>query len=173
MADTPRQIIRAAKVDDLPAILALLTACQQDLLARGIDQWPATFPDPAETANEIADGHTHVLLCQGSLAGAVTLSPNMPRLAQHVRWLTSQPFLRICRLAVHPRFQRQGLGRSLMDFVEQTVRQRHIASLRLGAYSQHAGAVAFYQRLGYQRVGEAINPACPHPFICMEKVLSA
>jgi ribosomal protein S18 acetylase RimI-like enzyme len=174
MVDTLRDTrIRAAKDENTEAIVTLLAACQHDLLSRHIHQWPATFPDPAEVAREIADGHTHILLCRGSITATVTLSPHMPKLAQHVRWLTDQPFLRICRLAVHPHFQRHGLGRSLMGFVEQLARGRQIASLRLGAYSQHPGAVTFYEGLGYQRVGEAINPLCPDPFICMEKVLPA
>lgn len=165
-----RSYIRSANDGDVAAIVTVLADCQRDLLGRGICQWPKAFPDPNEVAGGVAEGRTYVLLDQDSVRAVVTLSPFMPEMARHVQWLTDKPFLRVCRLAVHPRLQRHGFGRSLMCFAEQVARERQIVSLRLGAYSQHPEAIAFYERLGYQRVGEARNPACQDPFVCMEKV---
>jgi len=61
--------------------------------------------------------------------------------------------LEIRRIYLLHRFQRGCLGRRLMD--EVTAHGRAVAARRLllGVYSRNEAALAFYQRLGFARVG--------------------
>lgn len=52
------------------------------------------------------------------------------------------------------RFRGGGLGRQLMHEAEACARVRGVKRLLLGVYGGNDAAISFYERLGYQRVGE-------------------
>ncbi len=74
----------------------------------------------------------------------------------------------IHRLCVHPDWQARGLARQLMDFAENHARTQSYASIRLDAYKGNPRAIAFYEKRGYQRVGQARFPRRPLPFDLFE-----
>ena len=57
------------------------------------------------------------------------------------------------RVYILHRFQQQGLGASLMDLARAEAIANGMRRLCLGVYSGNTAAVAFYERLGYQKVG--------------------
>ena len=59
-------------------------------------------------------------------------------------------------LAVAPRFQRHGLGRQLMGFVEERLAALGCAKLNLQVRSGNSGVIEFYERLGY-RIDEVVS----------------
>jgi len=52
-------------------------------------------------------------------------------------------------LAVHPRYQRNGLGRRMMIFLINIAQQRGAKSLRLSVYSSNMAAVCLYKKFGF------------------------
>jgi ribosomal protein S18 acetylase RimI-like enzyme len=58
-------------------------------------------------------------------------------------------------LAVHPLWQRRGIGRALMLHVFQAFRQRGAEMVALKVEADNAAAIRFYQRLGMISVEEA------------------
>ncbi len=52
------------------------------------------------------------------------------------------------------RFRGAGLGRRLMLEAETYARSRGMRRLLLGVYSGNSAAISFYEKLGYERVGE-------------------
>ncbi len=68
--------------------------------------------------------------------------------------------VKLRQMAVHPGYQKQGLGRSLVLFTEQQIK-----NLGYGKIEMHARKVAlpFYEKLGYQKVGvEFMEVGIPH-----------
>ena len=57
------------------------------------------------------------------------------------------------KLLVHSRARRQGIGRYLMTVAERTARQRGISLLLLDTETG-SEAASFYERLGWNRVGD-------------------
>ena len=53
-------------------------------------------------------------------------------------------------LWVHPEFQRQGIGSQLLQFGEQTIRDRGFGRSWLTCSSFNTGALEFYRRRGYR-----------------------
>ena len=53
-------------------------------------------------------------------------------------------------LMVHPRFQRQGLGRLLLRRLEHQAWQQGIGCMRVQTHRRWQAAVAFYLRMGYK-----------------------
>ncbi len=73
--------------------------------------------------------------------------------------------IRVRQMAVDTPFQRQGLGRELMEQVEADVRKRNLKTIILHSRKT---VVAFYQNLGYELTDkEFIEVTIPH--VLMEK----
>jgi ribosomal protein S18 acetylase RimI-like enzyme len=53
-------------------------------------------------------------------------------------------------LAVHPDYQRQGLGRRLMDQVEQKLKSLGCVKINLQVRETNTKVIQFYNRLGYK-----------------------
>jgi ribosomal protein S18 acetylase RimI-like enzyme len=66
-------------------------------------------------------------------------------------WLKG-PYLEL--LAVLPPFQNQGIGSSVLDWLERAARAQAARNLWVCASSFNAGALRFYERQGFVRVGE-------------------
>lgn len=58
-------------------------------------------------------------------------------------------------IAVHPEFQKRGLGAQLMDALKQEARLRGVGTIFVEAESEDSGAVAFYRAIGGEEV--AVN----------------
>lgn len=58
------------------------------------------------------------------------------------------------RVYLLSRFRGAGVGRRLMLEAETYARSRGTRRLLLGVYSGNSAAISFYERLGYERVGE-------------------
>lgn len=59
-------------------------------------------------------------------------------------------YLLIENLAVHPSFQRSGLGQSLVAHAEREAKRQGFSEVRLYTNERFAGNVALYARLGYR-----------------------
>jgi ribosomal protein S18 acetylase RimI-like enzyme len=53
-------------------------------------------------------------------------------------------------LAVDPRSRRRGLGRRMMQAAEAWLRKREAVKLNVMVRRENAGALGFYERLGYE-----------------------
>ena len=113
---------------------------------------------------------TFVVRLAAGLVATVALDGRSEPEYEQLRWLTplGQPALIVHRLAVHPRFQRRGLAKRLMQFAEEFAADRGLASIRLDAFSGNSAALALYEGLGYVRVGELSFPIATCPSLLRE-----
>lgn len=58
-------------------------------------------------------------------------------------------------IAVHPDFQKQGIGTALMETLKQEARAQGVGTIFVEAESEDEGAVAFYRAIGGEEV--AVN----------------
>ena len=64
--------------------------------------------------------------------------------------LYSDAGLNILGLAVFPSAQGRGIGRQLMERVEELAKRKHYAFIRLNSASHRKEAHLFYERIGYE-----------------------
>ena len=64
--------------------------------------------------------------------------------------LYSDAGLNILGLAVFPSAQGRGIGRQLMERVEELAKSRHFAFIRLNSASHRKDAHVFYEHIGYE-----------------------
>ncbi|GAB3032822.1 hypothetical protein GCM10027285_14520 [Oleiagrimonas citrea] len=66
----------------------------------------------------------------------------------------NSPAARLYSLAIDPAVRGQGLGRLLLDAVEQEAREHDCERVRLEVRADNAAAQALYERCGYTRCGQ-------------------
>ena len=78
----------------------------------------------------------------------------------------------IHRLGVHPNRQGKGYAQQMMQFAENHARDNGFISVRLDTFSQNARNQRFYEKRGFQKLGDIFFPKqSEHPFHCYELVL--
>ena len=110
--------------------------------------------------NDVSTFHVGVFDVDATLPAAIAtlLLQDDPR-------CPAQPTWRLRGMAVDARRQRTGFGSAALQFAEKTARQREGAAIWCNARQP---AVAFYQRHGYEPIGEifTLPNIGPHFFCC-------
>jgi N-acetylglutamate synthase-like GNAT family acetyltransferase len=92
-----------------------------------------------ETLEQERDYYHLVCHVDGELVGCLVLLPQ------------GSIEVRMRQVAVGPHLQGQGIGRTLVEYAEQFARERGFSLMKLYARDT---AIPFYEKLGYERVGE-------------------
>ncbi len=66
--------------------------------------------------------------------------------------LITLPRVSVSELTIHPEYHRRNIGKRLMDRVEEWAQEKEISVLHLDVWELNAGAIAFYQKLGYHTI---------------------
>ncbi|HTH14885.1 MAG TPA: GNAT family N-acetyltransferase [Spirochaetia bacterium] len=141
-------------LDDLDAVLALVTRVIDGMRSQGIDQWDALYPDRAVLASDLSSGSGFGIFTGPSLVGYVCLNRIQSPEYAAVAWGTSdEPVLVIHRLCTCPQAQGRGLGQALVAFAQTWAEQTGARAIRLDAFSQNPRALGLYERNGYERRG--------------------
>ena len=136
----PSYIIRDAQPRDVGALIRLL---------RQMDP-PEEAPDEAaaQAALDAIDRQPGMRIAVaeagGAVVGAVMLAV-LPNLSHH-----AQPWAQMENLVVDEAHRRQGVGRALMDWCEETARAAGCYKLQFQSRNHRRESHRFYRRLGYQ-----------------------
>ncbi|MER6787602.1 bifunctional GNAT family N-acetyltransferase/NUDIX hydrolase [Streptomyces sp. NPDC000658] len=158
---------------DIPApVLTELTALYAS--HREFHALSGDFPDPddirpeqvaAALAGELADPHAEVLLARsrGRLVGIVVT------LARHPDPADPDPWIGL--LMVDAAVQRQGVGRRLVERVEERLRTAGHDAVRLAVLDANPHGLAFWTALGYEVIGHRPDRQLDRPCSVLRKPL--
>jgi GNAT superfamily N-acetyltransferase len=90
---------------------------------------------------------------RGRIIATLTLQRKKPWAIDPAYFTPASRPLHLINMAVHPRRQRRGVGRALMDEATRVAEELGADAIRLDAYDAPAGAGEFYRRVGYQARG--------------------
>ena len=166
-------MIRLATKDDIPLILDITKACAKAMILKGIYQWNSHYPNQAAFENDINRKELYVLEKRKEVIGCIVISTLMDEEYVPIQWLTpNKNNVYIHRLAIHPDFQGQGYAQQLMDFAENSAKEKDNASIRLDTFSKNKRNQRFYELRGYAKLGDIFFPKqSEFPFHCYELVL--
>ncbi len=133
--------IRQAEPEDQEALVNCVQAAYTRYIER-IGKKPA--PLLADYKVLIAQGIVYVLADEEGIRGVLVMKPQ-----------DSEMFVE--NIAVDPRFQGQGLGRTLMTFAEQQARKEHLDEIRLYTNEMMTENLLFYQQLGFEEEGRYVQ----------------
>ena len=143
--------VRDARASELDQIAQLVLDAYQEYQAHfPPDTWERYSQNIMDVRSRLDVSELIVAEHNGSVAGAVTLYPNVVNAEQ--AWPPGWAGVRL--LAVHPDARGQGIGRVLMDECLRRSRQR--CSVAVGLHTSDIMRVArgLYERMGFVRVPE-------------------
>ncbi|MCB0456691.1 MAG: GNAT family N-acetyltransferase [Flavobacteriaceae bacterium] len=166
-------MIRKALSSEIPLIVELTKACTQKMTSEGIFQWNEHYPNKEVFQKDLERDELYVLISENELQGCITISTLKDEEYESIPWLTPDYCtIYIHRLAIHPKFQHQGLASQLMDFAENIAREKKANSVRLDTFSKNKRNQKFYEARGYAKLGNISFPKqSEFPFYCYELVL--
>lgn len=126
--------IRQAEPEDQEALVNCVQAAYSKSIER-IGKKPA--PLLADYQALIAQGVVSVLADEEGIRGVLVMMPQGRGMF-------------VENVAIDPRFQGQGLGRTLMAFVEQQARKEHLDEIRLYTNELMTENLLFYRQLGFE-----------------------
>ena len=164
MPTAPEFTIRAAHVDDSPAMAAILAS--SDALHR--DALPWLFRDPGGPSRSrddfaaLIDGDAAALLVADSADdGVVGVVHGLLRPAPDFPVFVKQSWGVLDGLVVAPTWRRRGVGRALALAFEQWATARGAAWIELNVYAFNVEAERFYAALGYASLLTRLRKASP------------
>ena len=154
-------VLRDSILADVPTVVRLVRAAFEQYRGR---------LDPPSGAHHETEEQLHTKMSRGgallaSLAGEDIGCVVYEREGDH---------LYASRLAVSPSYRRQGIGRKLMDGVEEKARMLNLKKVRLGVRLALPNLLAYYERRGYRVVEHRRHEGYAQPtYVMLEKLLDA
>lgn len=153
--------LHLANDDDAPGLVRLREAVNARLSAEfGDGYWCAGLSERG-ALSAVRRAQMYVARRREGVVATLELSTRKP-------WAISlgcfeprrRPFY-LTNMAVHPDFQRQGVGWEAIQEARRIVLTAGGDSIRLDAYDVPAGAGPFYSKCGFLEVGRAVYRAAP------------
>ena len=166
-------MIRAGNISDIDSILNITKSCAAHMIQNGIYQWNEHYPDKSSFVNDTKNNELYVYVEYEEVIACISICNKMDEVYFPVSWKTkNKNNLYIHRLAVNPDFQKNGVGKSLMDFAERYARKKEYKSIRLDTFSKNKRNLKFYESRGYQRLERIYFPKqSEFPFYCYELII--
>ena len=166
-------MIRVANFSDIESVLHITKSCARHMIDNGIFQWNKHYPDRDSFINDVENMQLYVYIENEQIVACISLCNKIDGVYRSVHWKTiNENNLYIHRLAVHPDFQKKGIGKILMDFAEKYAREKKFISVRLDTFSMNKRNLKFYESRGYQRLeGIHFPKQSEFPFYCYELIL--
>lgn len=163
-------MIRNAKKEEIPQLLAITNACTQHMISQNIYQWNNDYPSKIAFENDLTREELYVLILEEKIIGCIALTPKIDEEYIPVKWLTlNKNNLYVHRLAIHPQYQGKGFAQKLMDFAENFAIKNNYRSIRLDTFSKNIRNQKFYELRGYNKLEGIYFPnQSDAPFYCYE-----
>ena len=165
-------IIRKAEISDLKNIMKMYNSCVRGMLKNGVDQWDETYPNAEIISDDLKLGSYFVADLNGKIVGGVNIDQQQDPTYLNINWKdNSNQFLVVHRLGVEEENWGDGIGKALMMFSEELVKEQGLSSIRLDTYSGNPKAMDFYLRLGYNELGTIDLKPNKKKYHCFEKII--
>ena len=165
-------IIRKANKSDLDNIMLMYKSCVKGMLTNNIDQWDTTYPNSGVIIEDLIAQAYFVAIENEIIIGGINIDQNQDPTYLPIDWKDkTNQFLVVHRLGVMQEFWNKKIGKDLMLFTENLVKERGLKSIRLDTYSGNTKAMEFYRRLGYRELGIINLKPNKNEYYCFEKII--
>ena len=168
-----KPVFATATSSDAAALAALHSAVAEDLTRRfGRGFWSSAPPERAILNDMRRPKFCRILIARSDsdrIIAALRLATKKPWAINAAYFTKVTRPLYLTGLAVHPDFQRRGVGRLMLREAEAAARAWPAGAVRLDAFDANAGAGAFYTKCGFREVARVTYKQ--DPLIYFEMIL--
>ena len=165
--------IKLARLSDLDRVKEIAEACAEKMIENNIFQWNEKYPSKEVFREDIKNNALFVARINSEIVGCIMFSSYKDDVYKNVKWISEDSNnLYIHRLAVHPKFQKKGIARRMMDYAEAFAKSKNHKSIRLDTFSKNQRNNKFYKLRGYTKLEDVFFPnQSEFPFHCYEKLI--
>ncbi len=156
------------ETDSVKELTALLHLAYRRLADLGF-RFVATHQTPDVTRERLKGATCWVAVLEEQIIGTLCLYPADP--AQSCEWYAREGVWRFGQFAVHPEYQRHGIGARLLTLAEQTARQAGAKELALDTAESATHLIDHYSARGFRQVGYAQWGSTNYRSVIMSKRL--
>jgi GNAT superfamily N-acetyltransferase len=155
---------------DLPVapITTLLHAAYAPLAGMGF-RYTATHQDDDMTFQRLSAGWSFLAFTGNSLTGTISLRSSNP--ASECPWYRRAGVFTFGQFGVSPEHQRQGIGRALLEHVEDRAASEGAEELALDTAEGADHLIRWYQSLGYREIDRVSWPDTNYRSVVLSKPL--
>lgn len=147
---------RLGTMNDLQNICSLVAAAIETMEEQGIHQWDKVYPTREDFANDIANGTLYTVTEESRLIAIYTISTEYDPEYLNAEWeYNGETACIIHRLCVSPEVQNRGIGKIVLNHIENQLQNIGFESVRLDVFSENPYAISLYKKSGYKRCGYA------------------
>ena len=155
--------------DDVPSVTRLLHQAYAPLAARGF-RYMATHQDDEVTRRRLSSGTSFLAFASELLVGCVSVYPSDEKLpAEHYR---RAGVFRFGQFAVHPAWQRGGIGRALFSECERHARANGAEAIACDTAEGANELIRTYERWGFRFVDYVSWPDTNYRSVLLSKRLA-
>ncbi len=150
-----------AKMTDAPSIAALRAAVADDLTSKfGQGHWSSPGSEKG-VLSDLRNTNLFVVKKRARVIASLILATKKPWAIDVAYFTPCKKALYLLAMAVDPKLQRQGIGRSCMEQATKIVSDWPADAIRLDAYDAAAGASKFYRKCGMRETGRVVYRNVP------------
>ena len=135
--------------EDLDEVLDILSGAARWLRRRGIEQWPDPFPR-SRVEDSFSRGELYVIRVGEAIAGTFVL-----QWEDELFWGEQPPVAGYIH-AVAVRREHAGIGRQVIGWAEENVREAGRSFLRLDCMRDNPPLRRYYEALGFEHRGDRL-----------------
>ena len=165
-------IIRKGQISDLSEIMQMYSSCIKGMIKNSIDQWDKSYPNEEIIASDLESETYYIAENKDGIIAGINIDQKQDKSYLNIDWQDkSTSFLVVHRLAVKEELWNKKIGKKLMLFAEELIRERALTSIRLDTYSGNPKAILFYKKLGYKELGTIDLKPNKNKYHCFEKII--
>ncbi len=148
--------VRLAKPNEA-AIIHQITLDAFEYMRGMLDPPSGAFSETLEEVQQVIDNNQSV----------IALLDNQPVGA--CRMIIFEDHVYCGRLGVFPSMQGKGVGKAILDYLEEAARKRNLPEVRLATREPLTQNIEYYQRLGYVITGRSKHPGGSNMVVAFAK----
>lgn len=164
-------MIRKAVMDDLTEIMEIIKETVAEMKIYGNTQWDENYPQAKDFTGDIEKGDLYVDERDGEVAGFICVNMVEPAEYEGLNWSSEEQAMVVHRMAVNPKFRRQGVAAGMMKFADELALSRGIRFMKTDTYSVNPNMNALFVKCGYKLIGVMSFLGKEKPFNVYEKIL--
>lgn len=145
-------------IDNIPAIMDIVSDAQKYLASLGIDQWQDGYPDIAQIEKDIDDSDSYLVIDDGHNVMATTVFTTKTEITYDKikgEWLTPKEAVYgvIHRMAVSSEYRKLGLAQFIFDECHRMLEEMNVKSMRIDTHKENIGMQSLLKKYNYNYCG--------------------
>ena len=141
---------------DVDAIMTLIADAQNWFRGQGIDQWQDGYPTRDIILNDVSEGNSYIVECNGTIVATAVISFDGEPTYAEIKgkgWLNENSYAVVHRVAVADAFRRKGIALEILCYTEMLCRERGVQDIRIDTHADNRAMRALLKKLGYTHCG--------------------